>query len=216
VGIGSSVKYQTHTIAQSGKVVVEATVGIRSKNDLQEVARSNGTTLTMVDCRPLDREGMVMLLEIEGTPDGVEKTLSAIRKMPGMRQVYEEEGVPGKLRFLATLDKPGVCRASTGSVVICIDCPFNSTEVPSKWNFALQRMDSLGDLMRRLSEEGVEARAEALSPIGSTSPFTDTDRKVISTAVQGGYFDFPRRIGLRGVSEITKIPISEVRRVLEG
>jgi DNA binding protein with HTH domain len=197
-------------------MVTEATIGIRSKNDLQDAAKSNGTTLSMVDCRPLDREGMVMLLEIEGSPEGVDKTMGTIRSMAGVRQIFEEGGVPGRVRVLAVLDKPGVCRASTGSVVICVDCPFNSTEVPAKWSFATKRSGDLLGILRRLSEEGVDAQVEKVSPFGSNAPFTENDRKVIATAVNEGYFDFPRRISLRSISEMVNLPVHEVRKILES
>jgi len=192
----------------------EVTLGIRSKNILQDLAHKAGVSLVVADCRPLDRDSMVMLVELQGIPEAIETALKETRLLEGVKQSYVVSETPGVTRVMVTLDKPGVCRASTGEAIMCLDCPFNSTEIPSKWRLVLRGANNLGALLRRLSDEGINAALEGYSPLGTTTPPTE-DYKVITTAINEGYFDFPRRISLIGISERTNVPVSEVKRVLE-
>jgi hypothetical protein len=193
----------------------EVTLGIRSRNILQDLAQKCGVSLAMVDCRPLDRDSMAMVVELQGVPDAIDNALGEVQSLEGVKHSYVVSEAPGATRVMITMDKPGVCRASTGEAIICLDCPFNSTEVPSKWRLALRGVDDLGELLRRLSDEGIKTDVAGFNLLGEPTSPTGDDYKVITTAIREGYFEFPRRVSLNGISERANVPISIVRRVLE-
>jgi hypothetical protein len=196
----------------------EVSLEIRSRNDLQAAARMNGATLTVADCRPLDREGMTMLLKVAGTRKAVGITVTTIRKMKGVRQAYEGESGDGGTRVLLVLKKPGVCRASSGSAVLCLDCPFNSTEIPAKWRLVAREADDVRRIMASLGEEGIEAKVKDVSPLDRKATLTDREKEIVRTAIAMGYFDFPRRISLRSLSKLVDVKplvLSKVLRDME-
>jgi hypothetical protein len=187
----------------------QASLQVKSKNDLLAAAKMNGATLSIADCRPLDRERMVMLLDINGAPDAVRETIATLRKMTGVREAYGGESDALGTRALVILEKPGVCRASAGAVIMCLDCPFNSTDTPARWRFVTRRTSDVGQIIARLGEEGIQARVEDISPIDKKVILTEKEKGIIAVAVENGYFDFPRKITLEGLSQLVGVdPVS--------
>ena len=194
----------------------DVSLGVKSRNDLQDVAKMNGTTLSIADCQPLDRNRMVMLLDLAGSPAAVEKTISALRKMTGVEHAHPlASDVPGT-RILVTLATPGVCRASAGDALLCLDCPFNSTEVPSRWRFVTKRTTDVGQVVSRLAEEGVQAKIEDMSPLDEDARLTDKEKAMVLVAIEEGYFDFPRRITLERLSQLLGVDTAALSRALHG
>lgn len=194
----------------------DVSLGVKSRNDLQDVAKMNGTTLSIADCQPLDRNRMVMLLDLAGSPAAVEKTISALRKMTGVEHAHPlASDVPGT-RVLLTLATPGVCRASAGDALLCLDCPFNSTEVPSRWRFVTKRTTDVGQVVSRLAEEGVQAKIEDMSPLDEDARLTDKEKAMVLVAIEEGYFDFPRRITLERLSLLLGVDTAALSRALHG
>ena len=194
----------------------DVSLGVKSRNDLQDAAKMNGTTLSIADCQPLDRNRMVMLLDLAGTPAAVEKTISALRKMTGVEHAHPlVSDVPGT-RVLVTLAAPGVCRASAGDALLCLDCPFNSTEVPSRWRFVTKRTTDVGQVVSRLAEEGVQAKIEDISPLDEDAGLKEKEKAMILVAIEEGYFDFPRRITLERLSLLLGVDTAALSRALHG
>ena len=194
----------------------DVSIGVKSRNDLQDAAKMNGTTLSVADCQPLDRDRMVMLLDLAGTPAAVDKTIEALRKMTGVEHAHIlASGVPGT-RVIVTLAKPGVCRASAGDALLCLDCPFNSTDVPSKWRFVTKRTTDVGQVVSRLAEEGVQAKIEDISPLDKNARLTDKEKEMIMVAIDEGYFDFPRKITLERLSQVLGVDTAALSKALHS
>jgi len=187
----------------------QVSLAVKSKNDLLTTARANGTTATVVDCRPLDRERMVMLLDIDGAPDAVKATVDALRKMMGVEQAYGVESDVKGTRVFTVLKKPGVCRASDDAAALCLDCPYNSTEIPARWRFVARRTGDVGAIVARLGEEGIQTRIEDISPLDKNVTLTQKEKGIIAVAIENGYFEFPRRITLEDLSRLVGVePVS--------
>jgi hypothetical protein len=156
---------------------------------------------------------MVMVLDIQGTRSGIAATIGHIRNMNGVRQTYERSWGEGDARIIAVVDRPGVCRAATGAAIICFDCPFNSTEVPAKWRFVVKKPDDIGQVLRRLGGEDIEAEVKMVTPFDRPSD-SAADEAVIRAAIENGYFDYPRRISLKGLSRMMGLPPEKLARIL--
>ena len=194
----------------------DVSLGVKSRNDLQDAAKTNGTTLSIADCQPLDRDRMVMLVDLAGTRAAVDKTIDALRKMTGVEHAHTlASDVPGT-RVLVTLAKPGVCRASAGDALLCLDCPFNSTEVPSKWRFVAKRTTNVGQVVSRLAEEGVQAKIEDISPLDRNTKLADKEKGMILVAIDEGYFDFPRKITLERLSQLLGVDTATLSKTLHS
>ncbi len=189
---------------------------IRSESDLQAAARMNGARLSVVDCRSFNKKGMTLLLNIEGNPEALRGTVANIRKMKGVRQVYEGEDGGEKTPLLVVLDRPSICRASSDAAIICLECPFGSTDGPASWRFIARRTSDLRQIMTKLGREGVEARIEDVSPLDQKATLTGRQKEIMATAMARGYFDFPRKISLTGLSQLVGVKPSTLSEILRS
>jgi len=194
----------------------EVSLLVRSRNDLGAAAKMNGAMLSIADCWPLNREEMVMLLDITGPPTSIEKTITTLRAMAGVKEAIEEESSARSARVFIALEKPRICGSAENSAIMCIDCPFSSTEVPARWRFTTGKMDDVGEIVARLAEGGIQARIEDITPLDKNVTLTLKEKGMIAVAVERGYFDFPRRITLEDLSQVVGVDANSLGKILRS
>ncbi len=189
---------------------------VRAENKLQEAAREFGTKINVVDCKPFNKKGMTLLLEMKGEPEAVRRTVSAIRRQEGVRQAVEGDDGGETLPLLLVLDRPSICRASSDSAIICLDCPLNAEGQPASWRFIVRRTNDLRQILSKLSQDGVETRIEDVSPLDQKATLTGRQKEIIATAVAQGYFEFPRKVSLTNLSQLVGIKPSTLSEILRS
>jgi predicted DNA binding protein len=189
---------------------------IKSEHEFQSVARTHGTSISVADCRPFNKTGMTMLLEVGGNPDAVRAAIASIRRMQGVRQAYEGEDGGEGTPLLVVLDRPSICRASSDAAIICLECPFSSVENPSVWKFVARRTSDLRAIMTNLAREGIDVRIEDVSPLDQKATLTGRQKEIMATAMAKGYFDFPRKISLTGLSQLVGVKPSTLSEILRS
>ncbi len=189
---------------------------VRSENSLQDAARANSTKLTIVDCKSFNKTGMSLLLELRGGEQGIKATTAAIRRAEGVRQVVEGEGMGDAVPLLVVLDRPGICRASNDVAIVCLDCPLNSEAQPASWRFIARKSSDFRQVLTRLSKEGIETRIEDVAPLERKATLTGRQKEIMATAVAQGYFEFPRKISLTGLSELVGVKPSTLSEILRS
>jgi predicted DNA binding protein len=194
----------------------QVSLEVRAENRLQNAAREFGTKLNVVDCKTFNKKGMTLLLELKGEPSSVRKTVTALRKMEGVRQALEGDDGGDTVPLLLVLDRPSVCRASNDSAIICLDCPLNAEDQPASWRFIMRRSNDLRQILTRLSHEGVQTRIEDVSPLDQKATLTGRQKEIIATAVANGYFEFPRRISLTNLSQQVGVKPSTLSEILRS
>ena len=99
---------------------------------------------------------------------------------------------------------------------MCLDCPFNSIVTPARWRFVARRSTHVGQVVSRLAEEGIRARIEGISPLGENVKLTERERGIIRVAIEKGYFDFPRKITLEGLSQLLGLETTALSKILHS
>ncbi len=199
-----------------GNMLRQVSLEVRAENKLQDAAREFGTKIEVVDCKQFNKKGMTLLLEMKGEPEAVRKTVSAIRKLEGIRQALEGDDGGDTLPLLLVLDRPSVCRASSDSAIICLDCPLNAEVQPASWRFIVRRTTDLRLILSKLSHEGVATRIEDVSPLDQKATLTGRQKEIIATAVAKGYFEFPRKISLTNLSILVGVKPSTLSEILRS
>ncbi|HYB76074.1 MAG TPA: helix-turn-helix domain-containing protein [Nitrososphaerales archaeon] len=194
----------------------QVSLEVRAENRLQETAKEFGTKLNVVDCKSFNKTGMTLLLEMKGEPGAMRKTVAAFRKMGGIRQALEGSDGGDTVPLLLVLDRPNVCRASSDSAIICLDCPLNAESQPASWRFIVRRTNDLRQILTRLSHDGVETRIEDVSPLDQKATLTGRQKEIIATAVGKGYFEFPRKISLTNLSQLVGVKPSTLSEILRS
>ncbi len=189
---------------------------VKAENKLQEAAREHGAKLNIVDCKTFNKTGMSLLLELRGAEQETRAAASAIRHVEGVRQVIEGEGAGDAVPLLVILDRPAICRASNDVAIVCLDCPLNSDAQPSSWRFIARKTSDFRQVLARLSKEGIETRIEDVAPLERRATLTGRQKEIMATAVAQGYFEFPRKISLTGLSELVGVKPSTLSEILRS
>jgi hypothetical protein len=189
---------------------------VRTENRLQDAAREHGAKLNIVDCKSFNKTGMSLLLEVRGEPQAIRGAVSAIRHTEGVRQVLEGEETDGASPLLVVMDRPGICRASNDAAIVCLDCPLNSDVQPASWRFIARKTSDFRHVLSRLSREGIETRIEDVAPLERRVTLTGRQKEIMAAAVAQGYFEFPRRISLTGLSQLVGVKPSTLSEILRS
>jgi len=176
----------------------------------------NGATLSIADCWPLNRGEMVMLLDVSGPPVAVRKTISALQSMVGVKEAIEEESGAQSTRIFIALEKPRICGSVEDGAIMCLDCPFNSTEVPARWRFAAGKTSDVGEIISRLGEGGIQARVKDITPLDRNVALTQKEKGIIVVAIERGYFEFPRKITLEDLGRLVGVEPGLLGKILRS
>lgn len=191
-------------------------IQVRTENKLQDTAKLHGAKLNIVDCKSFNQTGMSLLMELRGSEQEVRAAASAIRHLDGVRQVIEGEGAGDAFPLLVVMDRPSICRASNDVAIVCLDCPLNSEVQPASWRFIARKTSDFRQVLARLSREGIETRIEDVAPLERKATLTGRQKEIMATAVAQGYFEFPRKISLTGLSELVGVKPSTLSEILRS
>ena len=194
----------------------QITLQVKAENELQNVAKARGVKLTVVDCKSFNKTGMALLIELRGGAEAVRKVTSEIRRTAGVRQVVEGEGEAEACPLLVVIDRPAICRASNDAAIVCLDCPLNAEEQPSSWRFIARRTSDFRQILGHLEREGIETRIEDVAPLERKPTLTGRQKEIMATAVASGYFEFPRKISLTGLSQLVGVKPSTLSEILRS
>jgi hypothetical protein len=189
---------------------------VKTDNKLQDAAKMHGTSLSIVDCKPFNKSGMSLLLELRGDEQSTRETTAAIRRTDGVRQVIEGEGPGEGVPLLVVMDRPAICRASNDAAIVCLECPLTSDAQPASWKFIARRTSDFRLVLSKLAKEGIETRIEDVAPLEHKATLTGRQKEIMATAVAQGYFEFPRKISLTGLSELVGVKPSTLSEILRS
>jgi predicted DNA binding protein len=189
---------------------------VKAENKLQDAAKANNAKLSVVDCKPFNKTGMSLLLELKGDEQAIRATTTEIRKTEGVRQVVDGERVGETAPLLVVLERPAICRASNDAAIVCLECALNSENEPSSWRFIVRKTSDFRQVLARLSKEGIETRIEDVAPLERKATLTGRQKEIMATAVAQGYFEFPRRVSLTGLSELVGVKPSTLSEILRS
>ena len=194
----------------------QITLQVGAENELQDAAKAHGIELSVVDCKPFNKTGISLLLALSGDRQGVRDTAADLRRIEGVKEVLEGAGQGSETTVLVVAKKMGVCRASSDSAIVCLDCPLNSETRPLSWRFIARNAGDFRRILARLEREGIETRVEDVAPVERRAALTARQTEIITTAVAQGYFEFPRRISLTRLSGLLGVKPSTLSEVLRS
>jgi predicted DNA binding protein len=207
---------RSHASENSEGNFKKVSLEVKSRNDLFAAAIENGAMLSIADCWPLYRGEMAMLLELTGPPIAIKKTITTLQEMTGVNEVHEvDHDVKSTVVFIA-LEKPRICRSAEEFTIMCLDCPFDSTEVPSRWRFAARKTSDVGEIVARLGEGGIQAKIQDISPLDKNVTLTQKEKGIIVVAIERGYFDFPRKITLKDLGQLVGVEPASLSKILHS
>ena len=194
----------------------QVTLQVKAENKLQDIASANGIKLGIVDCKPFNKTGMSLLLELRGRPKSVRAAVAEIRRTEGVRQAVEGEVEGESVPLLVVLSRPATCKASNDAAIVCLECPLNTDAHPASWKFIVRKTGDFRQVLSKLEKEGVDARIEDVAPLERKATLTERQKEIMSTAVAQGYFEFPRKINLTSLSGLVGVKPSTLSEILRS
>lgn len=194
----------------------QITLQVNAENRLMEAAKTSGVKLSIVDCKPFNKTGMSLLLELRGEVLRVRSAVAEIRKTEGVRQAVEGESCEGAVPLLVVLDRPAICMASNDAAIVCLECPLNAESQPSSWRFIVRKTSDFRQILARLESDGIEAKIMDVAPVERKATLTGRQKEIVSTAVAQGYFEFPRKISLTELSKLVGVKPSTLSEILRS
>lgn len=188
-------------------------------NPFRDLAFKYNCNIKVVDCKNFDSREIALVLEIKGHRG--DEALKELKELAGVKHVYFG-GRPGNggVLVMLVMDSPVYCEIARDSGVLCSSCPFNATDFSEcNWKLLVSDANALRTSLDMLKELGIRAETNEVSCAKYEDALTSRQREVLIAAVNSGYFEFPRRIGLHELAQRLSIrpsTLSEILRRAEG
>ncbi|MDG7001310.1 MAG: helix-turn-helix domain-containing protein [Nitrososphaerota archaeon] len=149
--------------------------------------------------------------------DSIKNVLNLISSEPSV--LYSEFQVFDKFRasgFVITKSAP-VCRLISSMNGVCKNCLLTSAndgKKAARWKVILSGKTLPGDLLAKLESKGLKASIVDGGEVRRNGLLTFKQEKVVKLASDEGYFKFPRKIGLKKLSEMLAMSPSTLDEVL--
>ncbi len=174
-----------------------------------------------VSCKPYGSRGLFEFVEIL-SGESIKDILNMISAEPDV--LYSEFQVFDKFRAsgIVITKRAPVCRLISSVNGICKNCLLTSTsdrKKTARWKVILSGETLPGELLSKLETEGLKASIVDKGEVRRNGLLTFKQERAVKLATQEGYFQFPRKIGLKKLSEIlgtSPSTLDEMLRRAEG
>ncbi len=159
-------------------------------------------------------------MEVTADPSELHEIVNDVKNSPLVKEAYVVETKRGKV-IGSLLTESVFCGMIMSSNSFCRTCLFQSKARPDgtvEWTIAFTGRQALTELLDRLKEKKVEVKILKLTSLAGVENLTSRQRSVVETALEEGFFDFPRRITLRDLAKkmgASTATVSEILRRAE-
>lgn len=193
-----------------------------SPNWISDISRDSPTTVRILDCKPGREVGTVQQLVELNTPDEqLDEIVEKIRRNPMVTDVYVARTQVGRSIGRVLSREALACRSVMESNLFCRSCLFAAKPAADgtvEWTLAFSDGTSLTQFLNKLENERIKVEIRRLSKVLEQKGLTPRQHQIILSALDKGYFDYPRRIDLSHLAKelgITKSTLLEILRRAE-
>ena len=184
---------------------------------LSEITAHYPTTIRILDCKPAEmKDGVRQLVEVSADQDQLDKIVRDVKASPLVKEAYVVQTKRGRM-LGSLLTESAFCGTVMHTEAFCRSCLFHSKANPDgtvDWTLAFNKREALTELLDRMKQEHVDVKILKLSSVADVENLTSHQRTLVETALEEGFFDYPRRITLRQLSKKMGISASTASEVL--
>ncbi len=162
-----------------------------------------------------DKHGMSHFVEIN--TEGGDQTDEVRRRISGMKEVLSldvTEVASNRLLGVVISNDCKICSAITDVDASCFISTAATEEDCSVGYRLLLSSEDIPVIMNRLSKTGAEYKIAEISAVSSIRGLTSKQEVILKTAMELGFYDFPRRISQEDLSEKLGIKPSTLSEIL--
>ncbi len=184
---------------------------------LSEITAHHPTTIRILDCKPSEtKNGIRQLVEVSADQGELDKIVDEVKASPLVKEAYVVQTKRGRL-LGSLLTESALCGTVMHTEAFCRSCLFHSKPNPdgtAEWTLAFNKRESLTELLDQMKQEHIDVKIMKLSSVADVENLTSHQRTLVETALEEGFFDYPRRISLRELSKKMGISASTASEVL--
>lgn len=184
---------------------------------VSEITSKHPSKIRILDCKPSEtRDGIRQLVEVTADPNHLLQIVNEVRTSPLVTEAYVVETKRGTVHG-SLLTKSAFCSMIMSSEAFCRTCLFHSKAKPDgtvEWTLAFTGREALNELLDHLKSEQVDVKIMRLSSVADVEDLTQHQKSLVETALEEGFFDYPRRITLRELAKKMGLSASSASEVL--
>ena len=178
-----------------------------------KISRQLPISINIIDTIAFGDEGVQDLAEIKlnkTDPGLLEKMIKGLDHIDFVKSSQVDQD---KVIVIVGTKGCGGCRSIIESGCFLITA---STDDQSwvEWKLIMNEKMQLQKLVDSLEKKGIESRLILIQPIDDKESLTPRQENIIKTALERGYYDFPKRIGIRELARIFDISTASVSETL--
>lgn len=158
-------------------------------------------SIQILDTIPLESTGVQDLVEIDPRGSDPEEVAQFIGSLPGVMFVKTNRlSNTQRLKMIVGTRKCAGCRALAESETFLLSVR-SLDNGWAQWRVLIETEKKLDDLSKNLDELGMEYNIVDVTKFQNWETLTPKEEIVLSNALEGGYYDFPKRIGVRDLAK---------------
>ncbi len=194
--------------------LIEAIVRLRPPNNwMGDIIERYAARIKVLDCMPTEEQGGRGLVEIKIKDDLETNVINDILNHPTVCNVDLSATNNGKILGAVATTHCAACRALKASdcfLVFANSCEDGRIE----WKLQTSHRKSLFALMQALRNVEYKVELISLNGIQETYNLTPRQEEITRFALKKGYFDCPKKTGIRDIARIFGISISTASEIL--
>ena len=181
---------------------------------IMKVTSNFPATIRILDCKPLaETEGVQEFFELDAPEKFFDEIVSTMRKDDYIREMEVTRGKGGRVLGAVKTRRCTACRTVATS-----GCFLTSARTRQdgrlEWNVAGSEA-MFRELVQKLEKGNVQFELVSLTKLQDVNALTARQETILQIALDRGFFDFPRLIGLRELAnalDISAATLSEILR----
>ena len=182
-------------------------------NWITEVVKQYPSVVKLIDSKALETEVRDLVqIEVENAED-LPKVIESMQNNPNIFNVDISAIDRGKALAMFSTNQCMVCRVLAGTECFLT----RSITIPDgrmQWTMLVTKNSAFKELIANLEKLNADPKLVKLTEIADTDELTQRQEQITRMAFERGYFDFPRRIGLKDLAKIFDISTSTLSEIL--
>jgi predicted DNA binding protein len=186
--------------------------------DLKEswISRTMGllpVSISVLDAIPFEDEGVEDLVEVKLNNTSPDILQSTVKEIPGVDFVKMSKIDLDKVIMIVGTRGCVGCRMISQSGCFLVSAR-SGDDGWIEWKLIINEKIQLQKLVEGLEAHGVETKLILIQPVEDKEALTVRQERIIKMALERGYYDFPKRIGIRELARLFDISTASVSETL--
>ncbi len=178
-----------------------------------ELVKKFPIEIRILDIIPYGTDGIQDLVEIKLNDQNIDEITKFIESVAEVEEVNIEHVDASKAIGIVKTKMCYGCKA-----LLECDCFLISSVTTQdervEWTLFASDRDKLKNLVDELDKQDAQPKLVKLTSIKEDELLTDRQEKIVKTAYDRGYYDFPKRIGVKELAEMFEVSTATLSEIL--